>query len=626
MRTTTCATLLLAGLLGAAPVAAELVMTAPAQVVAGHGATLLFSYDTTQHDLDPSTQPTATVDGLTIRVDVNAECAHISCDVLDERLFRVELPPLPAGEYAVELHADAASDQARGTFSLEVVEGELPAVAPAEGFWTQQARPGTGLHVQHRGELLAVSQFDFRDEQAHWRIDATPLHGNSALAQLRDYAGGSCFGCTPYHAPDTDELGGEFVRLTFESARQVRVERLDGTVLPLINLPFGADYASTSLQTPEQTAFDPLALPDLQGRWAIPELSQGTIRFGAPELTEAGTVLFPDTRPDVGATITIECMPQSEAQAAGCQLSVEGASAPSVESAFAALGDVEEQRVLFREADGNPVWAVRVPFGGLESALPPQPADGFWTIPGQSGTGLHLQQRGELLAMSQFDFVNGLAHWRLGVAALAGNAATVPLSSYAGGSCFGCTPHIAPEVEGDPLLASIAFDSARRALVQLADGDPIPLVNLAFGADYVATDLGGAGDAAFGPLALPDLSGTWAMSSPMDGVTPVIVIDVPERSIVELQPAVVDGDVVRFQTLATGDEQVQLLCSDGNEAAEAGCELRFGDVFLVTPPPGLYPFARLGDIEEDRIRFVFREQTADGAWRVRYWVRVPDAP
>lgn len=232
------------------------------------------------------------------------------------------------------------------------------------------------------------------------------------------------------------------MRLNFESARQVRVERVDGSEVALINLPFGVDYVDKVFETPDQTPFDPLLLPDLQGRWAIPSLSDGTITFGAAEHTDTGTVLFNDTGPEAGATITIECMAHAEGQAAGCQLSADGASPLRVESAFAALGDVEEQRVLFREADGNAVWAVRVPLGGLESALPTLPAEGFWTIPGQPGTGMHLQHRGPILAMSQFDFIEGLPHWRLGVAPLAGTATVVQLNSYGGGSCLGCMPHV----------------------------------------------------------------------------------------------------------------------------------------------------------------------------------------
>src|SRR5690606_23808662 len=100
-------------------------------------------------DLDPSTQPTATVDGTDIRVDLNDECAEIFCDVVFEGLFRVELPPLAEGEYSVVVHFTPEQPVARDSFSLVVgPEVALPRATPSDGFWMPVDQPGTGLHLQ----------------------------------------------------------------------------------------------------------------------------------------------------------------------------------------------------------------------------------------------------------------------------------------------------------------------------------------------------------------------------------------------------------------------------------------------------------------------------------------------
>src|SRR5690606_24799659 len=125
---------------------------------------------------------------------------------------------------------------------------------------------------------------------------------------------------------------------------------------------------------------------------------------------------------------------------------------------------------------GEAPVAVRIPQSSTESVATLLPAEGFWSMPGRPGTGMHFQHRGDLLAVSQFDFVDGESHWRLGVAPLGLTGAQVALHSHSGGSCVGCTPHVAPVQDDAPVLVAIEFDSARRAMLDLGDGNTVALV------------------------------------------------------------------------------------------------------------------------------------------------------
>lgn len=599
--------LLAAGLLLPTQASAELVMTAPPELVAGSGSTLLMRFDGLG-DLDPSTQPTAQVDGSGIRIDLNDECAEIFCDVMDSHLFRVDLPPLAEGEYEVVVYPAAGSATERGRFTLAVgPEADEPALIPAGGFWKPVDMGGTGLHFQYRGGVLAVSQFDQVGGDADWRLDAVPLQGNSAIVVLRDYAGGSCFGCDPHVAP-TPADGGMAMRIDFASARTATAMLVDGTVVPLVNMSYGADYVAVDTGTTEE--FGSLALPDLSGTWAIGGPVQRVVTFYPPDVGPPGAHFVSVDTP----TVRIRCGLVSDDPTLQCILD-DADLPPSTVFGVATLGNVSEDRVLFQDYEGGSFVAIRIPDAGSEAMNAPLPAEGFWTIPGKSGTGMHFQHRGELLAVSQFDFVEEESHWRLGVAPLGADGAEVALHSYSGGSCFGCTPHVAPQADDNPPVATIVFDSARRATVDLGGDTVIPLVNFPFGADYVDVQLPGGGDGQFGPLYLPDLSGTWAFD--LGG-------DAPMSSIVALDGPILVDESVRFVG-EVGDWSFTLICEPGSEVAPAGCELQvIGDLVIGTPPPGWYPFARLGDIEEDRMRFVGGPGgTEEGGFRVFYAVRIP---
>jgi hypothetical protein len=347
--------LLLSATLGGASVqAVELVLTAPPVPNDGRATTIIFRAPAPGIDIDPGTQPTVQVDGSSIRIDLNVECEQSACGSIEESLFRADIPPLAEGLYSVNLFGAARATSAIGTFEFVVAPKVFgPQRRPAEGAWTSQTRPGTGLMLQHRGQLLSIAQFDYREGLAHWRLGVTPMQRDSALALLRDYADGSCFGC-PAHASPSTALGGMPLLLTFESARRARAQLADGTIIPLVSLPFGVDYVPFPIEDGADAEFGPLPLPDLSGTWAWrasdDPSSEATVdAFGPAEiLSSGGGVIFPRTRPDGNylvctsqATGTAHCAFHSSAQSGG----IGAGSLRPPAWASAPLGDVEANRI-----------------------------------------------------------------------------------------------------------------------------------------------------------------------------------------------------------------------------------------------------------------------------------------
>lgn len=208
--------------------------------------------------------------------------------------------------------------------------------------------------------------------------------------------------------------------------------------------------------------------------------------------------------------------------------------------------------------------------------------------------------------MSQFDFLEGGDPvWRLAAEQLAGHSVPALLINYLDGSCFGCTPHVAPTVDSTAEEVVLTFQSARRAYAVATGRGPVRLVNMAFGAEYVDAALADPADADFAKLPLPDLQGTWAFGG-------------PNPTVRTFGPAELRGATVVFPVLLE-EAGGELRCSPGTDVSPAGCELVPG--IVITPPPGFYPFARIGDIEEGRMRLRYLVG-AELPWKVVYAVRL----
>jgi hypothetical protein len=335
-----------------------LLMTAPETPVAGQPTTLVFSAVSHSYDLDPSTSPTLSVDGDTLRVDLNVECNQIYCDVFDVHTFRVQLPALAEGGYRVRVFTDASSTTVLGELELTVGAAATSLdFRPAEGFWTDPARPGTGLFLQHRGDLVAVAQFDQVQGAPLWRLDAAPLQARTLLLTLREHRGGSCFDCDP-HALPTMSSGGDVLRMRFESARRAYADLSDGSTLNLVSLPFGAAYIETPLPDRADAEFAPLPLPDLAGTWA---LRDRVFTLGPATASPNSDLRFSSTSEAPEDRAQVDCHAGSVTEPAFCTFAGPGPDFSLLPRA--PLGDIEEGRIRFV----SPLWpepvsyAVRVP-------------------------------------------------------------------------------------------------------------------------------------------------------------------------------------------------------------------------------------------------------------------------
>lgn len=323
-------------------------------------------------DCDPDSRPSVAVDGNTLRVDLS-DNPSIQCDALEPHAFVVEVPGLAAGEYTVEVF-NAGVPQPSRTFSLQVQFAAVPSDAsPNPGFWTDQQRPGTGVYLQPRGDLLGVGLFDFNPQQdpsrdQQWSVVAAPLHGREALLLMPRITQGSCLGCSPHKAPSEVNAHGP-VHLHFESARRARATLADGAVVPLVSLPFGADYVDLTLSDSVDAEFGPLPLPDLEGRWFIDEGPGDVVEIRPATVTDAGTVQF--YVEDGNSYQIIECASANDGARAGCSITHHCCSPPA-RYGFALLGDITEDRIHFARTNG-----FGETIGHFEAVrLPPSAADG----------------------------------------------------------------------------------------------------------------------------------------------------------------------------------------------------------------------------------------------------------
>lgn len=282
---------------------------------------------------------------------------------------------------------------------------------------------------------------------------------------------------------------------------------------------------------------------------------------------------------------------------------------------------------------GNDGPVVRSELGTLEVVAAVEraprllPAEGYWSSPGRAGSGLFLERRGELLAVSSYSYAGseGMPSWLLATGSHSGDSVPFRMLTFSGGDCLGCPGHSPTELSGLSLIAlRLRFESARRAWLDRIGygGAPatIPLVSLPYGAEYLPVTLTDTVDDEFGPLPLPDLRGRW-----------VFAIEGPdardEHLVFELSHTTIEGGVVVFSHTATGAPR--LTCQSASDERRAGCVHDTGIAFSPPPPEPLGTFYQsgvffpLGDIEEDRMRGVIED---DGqTWRVR-GVRISAPP
>ena len=155
--------------------------------------------------------------------------------------------------------------------------GQVPvdAVTLDEGFWYDPERPGTGLSIERRGEVLAVALYHFGTfsegddygSRQEWLLGTTSAVAGGIVVPMQRYVGGSLVNAEPYQAAVPE---GEPVPLALElhSPRELTARLGEGEARRLVAVPFGVDY-------PNGDVFDPaLPVPSLLGRWIVSPASQ----------------------------------------------------------------------------------------------------------------------------------------------------------------------------------------------------------------------------------------------------------------------------------------------------------------------------------------------------------------
>ena len=342
--------------IAAAPTQSYAALTSPAQPVEGEPWSIVLSISSAGLSDDNPAPPTVRVVDNELLVRVNAECISPSCDVLQTVFVRVDMPGLAAGDYVIRIedHPFASS------IPVTVSAGSAPPrLRPADGFWMPAGRPGSGIHIQLRGETVGLGIFDsaklFSAEPRYdplWSTDATPLRGNALVSTPRRLATQyeydraiNCLTCVSAIHPQL-HLSRMPFQMTFESERRAWFEDEEGNRFPMVAFAFGDPYLEVVLEDTVDVDFGTLPMPNLQGTWAIAS-ANGTelIRIG-PAAVMDGQVVFADD------TLRIECLGATADKRAGCQI-VDGPQ--HLVGAFAPLGNIHPSRIRFEHGSSVPV-------------------------------------------------------------------------------------------------------------------------------------------------------------------------------------------------------------------------------------------------------------------------------
>lgn len=337
-----------------APAVDAFFATAPSEPVSGEPFDVVvgFSYAS---GAGPWQGPVVEVSGSTIAVYLQSACEAnpVACDMITDASVAATVPGLSPGEYTLRLYRDSddASPLLR-ELSLDVAApgGAADAVRPQPGYWYDQDRPGTGFALDLKGDVVALTRYDFSEEPGTpqvWSQLAASLRRDAAVGVEYRYFGGSCLGCDDYAAPEAVPVEAG-IRIRFESARRAWLEQGGREPVALVQVPFGAGYAPVALIDSADADFGPLPLPDLAGSWLFvgtagdPE-QVAVVSFGPGEPgDDGGSIDYPEINLDEGELgITLRC--GSGGERAGCSMIGFGVTP----MAFAALGDIEEDRMRF---------------------------------------------------------------------------------------------------------------------------------------------------------------------------------------------------------------------------------------------------------------------------------------
>lgn len=311
--------------------------------------------------------------------------------------------PLATGESPQEIGRfdprDLSANRAVGAvWGGEVFGFRMPAnveAAPQPGIWQIRGRNGSGMTLDVRENGAAVGIFSYDDAgNAIWWLAQGQIVSNTLAAPLVRFEEGSCLACPQ---ADPTPAATRQLQIHFISTTRALLTLDEGEAIPLVLLPYGAEYASAPVAgDPLEVDFGVHAVPLLSGDWVF---SQGDVatqrasdnaialdfiantaipsaqapyadRIGA----QASDIARTDLSPEVTERWALDCAPTGEVPNATCELlhlAYPTATPPSpvppptMPLAIAPVSDLTATRYLAVGTGdsefGVPVWGFRLP-------------------------------------------------------------------------------------------------------------------------------------------------------------------------------------------------------------------------------------------------------------------------
>lgn len=483
---------------------------------------------------------------------------------------------------------------------------------PAEGVWGFPASNGSGLTLDVRDRTIGIGLYTYDEDGDNvWYSGAGQLVDgvlDTTLTQYRETAPGA-----------VEPVGNARpFRLTFGTSTHATL-RFDGTDnIAVEHLPFGAQYLAD--WSPDDLPDH--ALPDLRGRWVfgsqpIDPISPSVaydIDFTASAIAEEGHVAtfrsieYPVADDETSMrTYEMRCAPvdgETRCDLTSGVLPVADGDVPVL------IGSFDPRALSPNRAEGEDdfgkVYGFRQPSDTLAA---PQP--GIWQIVGRNGSGMTLDVREDGAAVGFFSYDDeGNATWSLAQGPIVANTLAATLTSFTGGSCLSC-PQQDPDVEQVTRSFSLQFASATRALLTIGDDDPLTLVLLPYGAEYVTAPMeNDALEGDFGAHPVPKLSGRWVFSQgdidtqrtadagiALDFLTHDVVLG--EDGVHALTITARAADIPRGLMDPPATEHWHLECSTVGEAVDSTCDMGYRAVpdSQLDNPPAFSPYA-VGDLSD----------------------------
>lgn len=319
----------------------ETYFTAPQTPVANSPWSIVLPVQTLGgRDMNPLTSPSAEVFGDTIRIHVNAECDIPVCDVIVRSIVRVDVPPVPAGRYRIEVLPDGQGLGVTPTMIDVIEKAKEPDVRPVDGFWYDVSRPGSGLFLRTEGDLTAIGIFTYTEgegAQPIWMIDTAPIYGADLVSAPRVaprwVTSPACLACAMGSPPELRlALSAMYVRFTSERQAMVTIDDFSFVIdaLPL------SGYLETALTIASHLP----PLPAISGRWVVDvPPAPAVLTYGTPSV-EADRVSFPSDRGE------LVCLSHVSDGVRCTFVSTD----PALDGLYAAGGDMSSDRVTFRSS------------------------------------------------------------------------------------------------------------------------------------------------------------------------------------------------------------------------------------------------------------------------------------